>query len=67
MILHGKELLAIKKNHNMATTMIQLSHASYAHIHHVFSRTMVRDLFQTSFSNNIEKGPNKSIKCFLFN
>jgi hypothetical protein len=56
MILHGKELPSIKKNHNMATIMIQLSHVSYAHIHYVFfSRTMVRNLLQMSFSNNNKK------------
>jgi len=67
--MHGKELLSIKKNHNMAIIIIQLSHVSYAHIHHVYiySRTMVRDLLQTSFSNNIEKRHDKSINCYLFN
>lgn len=67
--MHGKKLPSIKKNHNMATIIIQFSRVSYAHIHHIyiFSRTMARDLLQTSFSNNIEKRPNKSINCYLFN
>jgi hypothetical protein len=48
--MHGKELLSIKKNHNMATIIIQFSCVSYAHIHHIyiFSRTMARDLLPTT-------------------